>query len=111
MPQIIKLDPAPDAIIEDINKKSPKKYVRVISDNFLTYDANKQRALPEIKPLIVCYTDGRQFEIDAVSKPEPGASLKSGGAGMRYACRIKNTLYYLYLEDNTWFIERIGQST
>jgi len=107
MTQILKLDPAPDGIMEDLNKESTRKYVRVISDNYLTYNANEQRAVPEIKPLIVCYTDGRQFPLDAVSRPEKGASLKSGGTGLRYTCRIQNKVYYLFLDDGTWFIERI----
>jgi len=93
--------------MEEINQKSPRKYVRVIADNFLLFDANKQCPVPVIKPLIIVYTDGRQFEIDAVSEPVKCASMKSGGSGLRYSCRINKTLLYLYLEDNTWFIERI----
>jgi len=107
MAQIIKVDPQPDFIIEEINKNSPRKYVRVIADNCLLYDESKQHPVADIKPLIVISEDGRQYELDAVSKPENRASLKSGGAGLRYSCRIKRTLFYLYMEDNTWFIERV----
>jgi len=105
--QILKLDSAPDKIIEDINKNSSRQYVRVIADNFLLYDANKLLPVPEIKPLIVVYVDGRQYELDAVSKPIKNATLKSGGNGLRYTCRIQKTLFYLYFDDNTWYIERV----
>jgi len=60
-----------------------------------------------IKPVILVYTDGRQYLIDHASDPIKCASLKSGGAGLRYSCRIKNLSLYLYLEDNVWFYEKI----
>ena len=107
MTQIIKVDPQPDFIMGEINRGSPRKYVRVIADNSLIYDEGKQRPVADIKPLIVISEDGRQFELDAVSKPENRASIKSGGAGLMYTCRIKQTMFYLFMEDNTWFIERV----
>jgi len=107
MEQIIKLDPKPDFIIDEINKSSPRKYVRVIADNFIYFDANREVPVPMIKPLVLVSSDGRQFEIDYTSEPIKCASLRSGGAGLRYTCRIRNTVYYLFLEDCTWFIERV----
>lgn len=57
-------------------------------------------------PLSVIWDDGRKFEIDRVTDVRYAASLKSGGRGLRYTCRIGNHLRYLYLDDNRWFIEK-----
>ena len=35
----------------------------------------------------------------------PAASLKSGGAGIRYTCYIDGKKTYLFLEENKWFYE------
>jgi len=35
------------------------------------------------------------------------ASLKSGGVGERYTCRIKNKQIYLFDEEGTWFLEAL----
>jgi len=51
-------------------------------------------------------TDGRQFLIDQVSEPVKCASIKSGGIGLRYACRIKQNFLYLYFDDNIWYYEK-----
>ncbi len=56
-------------------------------------------------PLTITWEDGRVFEIDKVTDMCRAASLKAGGQGMRYKCRIKGTEAYLWLEDDTWFVE------
>ena len=33
------------------------------------------------------------------------ASLKAGGAGIRYICRIRGRVKYLWLEESRWFVE------
>lgn len=50
---------------------------------------------------------GRRINIDKVSDMRPAASLKQGGQGMRYTCRTGNTTYYLYCDEQRWFLERI----
>lgn len=45
------------------------------------------------------------YEIDKVIAEEPRASLKAGGAGIRYTIRIGGHETYLFLEDNKWFVE------
>ena len=107
MAQIIKLDPTPDRIFEDINKKLSRQYVRVIWDHYILYDSNKLFPVAVLRPLIIIYHDGRQFELDAVSEPVKASTLKSGGNGLRYTIRIKHTIFHLFMNDNTWFIERI----
>lgn len=58
-------------------------------------------------PLSIIWDDGRKFEIDRVTDVRYSASLKSGGTGLRYTCRIGNHLRYLYLDDKRWFIEKV----
>ena len=57
-----------------------------------------------IMPLTINWDDGRVFDIDRITDIRYAASLKAGGAGIRYTCRIKQTEKDLFLEDNRWFI-------
>ncbi|WP_243136628.1 hypothetical protein [Acetobacterium paludosum] len=45
------------------------------------------------------------FEIDQVLDMRPGVSLKAGGQGMRYLCRIMKKDDYIYYEEPKWFVE------
>ena len=58
-----------------------------------------------ITPLSIKY-EGEEFEIDRITDIRPAASLKSGGAGIRYTCYIDGKLSYLFLEETKWFIEQ-----
>lgn len=75
-----------------------KKYVEVTA-----------RFTPEgdILPIKILWDDGRSFFIDRVLDIRPAASLKAGGAGIRYTCRIDLKETYLFLEENRWFVEEI----
>lgn len=73
-----------------------KQYVSVTA----TFDRDGN-----ILPLYINWEDGRRFEIDRVTDVRYAASLKAGGAGIRYTCRIRNHEKYLFLEENRWFIE------
>ncbi len=57
-----------------------------------------------ILPIRINWDDGRCFDIDRITDIRYAASLKAGGAGIRYTCRIKQSEKYLYLEDSRWFI-------
>ena len=59
-------------------------------------------------PLAVTWDDGRVFPIDRVLEVRRAASRKAGGQGVRYTCRIKGNVTYLYYEDPRWFVERKG---
>jgi hypothetical protein len=59
-----------------------------------------------ILPRAITWEDGMTYEIDRVMDIRPAASLKAGGAGIRYTIRIGNTRTYLWLEDNRYFVER-----
>ncbi len=57
-----------------------------------------------IIPLVVKMEEGK-FYVDRVYDVRPAASLKSGGAGIRYKCSINGTESFLFLEETKWFIE------
>ena len=57
-------------------------------------------------PLTVQWEDGRVFQIDKVLSVCRSASLKAGGAGTRYTCRILGSVTNLFLENGRWFVER-----
>lgn len=73
-----------------------KVYVKVIA-RFDT-DGN-------VTPLSVIWEDGTVYKIDKVIDKRKAASLKAGGIGMRYTCRILNQQSYLFYEDPRWFVE------
>jgi hypothetical protein len=57
-----------------------------------------------------CLVGGRKlYEIDRILDVRPAASLKAGGAGIRYTCRIQGHETYIWLEDNRWFVEAKGK--
>ena len=72
------------------------------------YVGVKARFEPDGKlmPLSIAWEDGSEYEIDRVLNVCRAASLKAGGAGIRYTVRIGNTETYLFLEENKWFVER-----
>lgn len=59
-----------------------------------------------IMPMEILWEDGRVFPIDRVLEVKPAASLKVGGAGIRYTCRIGKSQTYLFLDENRWFVEK-----
>ncbi len=59
-----------------------------------------------IEPISFVWEDGTEFEIDMVTDLCRAASLKAGGAGLRYTIRVKNHESFLFLEENRWFMER-----
>lgn len=58
-----------------------------------------------IKPTILHWEDGRKWDIDKVYDVRQAASLKAGGQGMRYTCRIAGKQVFLFCDDGKWFIE------
>ena len=63
-------------------------------------------AVGNLTPKYIIWEDGRQFEIDRIIDVRRAASLKAGGAGIRYTIRIGGTETFLFLEDTRWFVER-----
>jgi hypothetical protein len=62
-----------------------------------------------ITPLSFVWEDGSEYEVDQVLEVRRAASLKAGGVGMRYTCRVRGRQTFLFLEDDRWFMERKGQ--
>ena len=56
-------------------------------------------------PLTLRWADGRLYAIDRVLDVRKAASLKAGGIGVRYTCRILGKERYLWYEDPGWFVE------
>ena len=61
-----------------------------------------------IMPLAIHWNEGELYEIDRVIDTRPCASLKAGGAGIRYTCMIQGHEKYVWLEENKWFVEAKG---
>ena len=58
-----------------------------------------------IIPLSIKWEDGTVYRIDQIIKVCRTASLKAGGAGIRYTCRIGNNITHIFLEENAWSVE------
>ena len=52
----------------------------------------------KIIPMKILWEDGREFDIDFIFDIRHRSSLKVGGQGIRYLCRIKNKDVYVYYE-------------
>ena len=61
-----------------------------------------------LEPRSITWEDGHVYQIDAVIDVRPAVSLKAGGCGIRYTCRICGQLVYLFLDENRWFMDRKG---
>lgn len=73
-----------------------KVYVKVT----VTFDTNGA-----IHPDIIFFEDDQKYVIDKVLESRRAASLKAGGAGIRYTVRILGKETYLFLENGRWFVE------
>lgn len=49
--------------------------------------------------------EGRKLAIDKVLDIRQAASLKSGGQGIRYTCKICGRQVYLFDDEGIWFLE------
>lgn len=58
-----------------------------------------------IMPVRMTWEDGSKYEIDQVLDVRRAASMKAGGLGIRYTCRICGHIRYVWLEDSRWFVE------
>lgn len=73
-----------------------------------TYVAVEVRFEPDgrLTPLTVIWEDQTRYTVDRVLDVRRAASLKAGGAGIRYTVRIGNRETHLFLEENRWFVAR-----
>jgi len=56
-------------------------------------------------PKSLKWDDGTVYEIDKILDERRSASLKAGGQGIRYLCRIHGKERYLFYEKPKWFVE------
>lgn len=59
----------------------------------------------KLRPLMLRTEDGAPQRIDRVLDVRPAASLKAGGQGIRYTCRVDGRILYLFYEEPYWFVE------
>ena len=77
--------------------ESSKVYVNVMAEF-----TNDGRLLPRS----FIWKDGRVYEIQKVTDVRRAASLRAGGAGIRYTCIVDGKESHLFYEDNNmWFME------
>jgi hypothetical protein len=72
-----------------------KNYVRVLA----LYNEEG-----DIRPVKMEWEE-QWLDVDRVLDIRPAASLRSGGAGLRYTCSIVGVPTYLFLEETKWFFE------
>ncbi|MDL2318623.1 hypothetical protein LJC74_06065 [Eubacteriales bacterium OttesenSCG-928-A19] len=56
------------------------------------------------RPLHIEWED-RVYEVDRVTDVRRAASLKVGGCGTRYTCRICGQITYLFEDEQRWYVE------
>ena len=79
------------------HRENPAKiYVSVRTDHLLN---------GRIRPLMFRAKDGPVVRIDRILDEREAPSLKAGGQGMRYTCRVGEKQLYLFHDDVYWFIE------
>lgn len=59
----------------------------------------------ELTPTSFVWETGVRYDIDKVVERKKSASLKVGGQGIRYRCRVMGKEVYLFLEEDRWFME------
>ena len=60
----------------------------------------------KLRPLLFRTEDGAPQRIDRVLDVRQAASLRAGGQGIRYTCRVGGNQLYLFYEDPYWFVEK-----
>jgi len=81
------------------------------SDYKVYVDVNEDRLKDgRLIPLSFVWEDEQRYEIDKIIDVRPAASLKAGGAGLRYTIRVRTRETFLFLEEDRgvakWFMER-----
>ena len=73
-------------------------------DYFIDVIAKFEASTGKVIPLSFKF-ENKTIKVDKVIDIRPAASLKHGGQGIRYTCKTHNITYYLFYEDDKWFIE------
>ncbi|MBP2630680.1 MAG: hypothetical protein H6Q70_1308 [Firmicutes bacterium] len=73
-----------------------KKFIKVIAEHHID---------GKTRPISIDW-NGRNLEVDKISDIRQAASLKGGGQGTRYTCKICGRDIYLFCDEGLWFIEK-----
>ena len=85
--------------IDDEESRSPAKVYVDVAAVF-----HKDGSL---EPLWVKWEDGRIYQVDRILQVRRAASLRAGGIGVCYDCRICGQVVELFYEENYhWFVAR-----
>ncbi|HPB17913.1 MAG TPA: hypothetical protein PK870_09700, partial [Clostridia bacterium] len=57
-------------------------------------------------PVNIEWENGRVYTVDRILDIRKAASLKAGGCGVRYLCKIMGMQTYIFFEEDKWFVER-----
>ena len=76
----------------------------MVSKTFVKVTAEHDES-GQVRPLSLTWTDGKKYEIDRVTDVRQAPSLKGGGLGMRYTCRVRGKEVYLFEDEGKWFVE------
>lgn len=58
-----------------------------------------------VRPLAFIWDDGNKYTVDTVMDIRKAASLKAGGFGLRFHCRIHGKEKYLFYDSDVWFMD------
>lgn len=75
-----------------------KKYIKVIAEHQID---------GTLRPLSIEYED-KKYEIDRICDIRMAASLRAGGQGMRYTCKIAGRQVYLFCDEGRWFLDTMN---
>jgi len=59
-----------------------------------------------VLPRAITWEDGQTYPVDQIMDIRKAASLKCGGAGLRYQVRIGESVTYMWFEVDRWFVKR-----
>ena len=59
----------------------------------------------EFAPQCFTWEDGRVYQVDKVFECKKAVSLKAGGQGLRYRCKVRDKEVYIFFENGRWFME------
>lgn len=62
--------------------------------------------LGQLTPLSFFWEDGVQYEVSKVLDRRRAVSLKAGGSGIRYTCRVNGRMVYLFYDESIWYFEK-----
>ena len=60
----------------------------------------------QLTPLSFLWENGVQYEVSKVIDRRRAVSLKAGGSGIRYTCKVNGRLVYLFYDDSVWYFEK-----